>query len=738
MPRPMARRRAATGRKGRTPPPESREDHQISKGQRKERPTPSQETQNQEPSTSSQPMAPSSKPFIPSIPTGDLCSFCSKLDLSKLATLPNNRYQFHIIADVGDWYYQTQETTCPLCLILRMQKLDLSTELESRDDEVLCAADFFHLTPLAFLPHARTPGADPFCLLRIDQRFLRSLKDPGHTDALQWFRRRAQGLAVISFPGSSHSLLHFRGAPAFFDVSVAHRWLRYCEQHHGDDCSVGGRKLDFLVLIDCESQQIVHCDLKNVEYVALSYVWGSSGDSATKKARRKSRPRKLPQPVALDKLPATIHDAILVTTSLGFRYLWVDQLCIDQQDAKTKHKEIMRMGDIYKGAHVTIIAAAGEYSEYGLPGVRSSRNQQPVARLGDAKITLTQCDPHVSILGSKWSTRRWTFQEGRLSRRRLVFTDQQVYFECNTMNCWENVDVNLDNWHLGDIRKNFRSGVMSATMLGSPEYGIQALKDPYVLYLDAINNYSSRDITFEEDTLRAFQGIMDNFSQQPEVSMAQICGLPFPRLVCQHTHKSGATDTCLQKMNDWFAQSLCWGYSGLPGDSPRTSFPSWTWAGWRGQVYYYTRQIVVDDGQPWRAVSIAFLSDKNDPMEVTLADLQLPSLIPRVLRLSVFLVPPSTFKKRGADLVAGKSMNISCYMESYVRRAVEEYTMGEGGWRVVYVNNHKGDCHCLVLKPADNGYFTRLGRLSFLPLYEKDFREELLGYDWEPVTFDII
>jgi len=47
--------------------------------------------------------------------------------------------------------------------------------------------------------------------------------------------------------------------------------------------------------------------------------------------------------------------------------------------------------------------------------------------------------PHTAIPKTTWSTRAWTLQEAFLSRRRLVFTRDQTYFECASMNCCESL-----------------------------------------------------------------------------------------------------------------------------------------------------------------------------------------------------------------------------------------------------------------------------------------------------------
>jgi NADH:ubiquinone oxidoreductase subunit 4 (subunit M) len=69
------------------------------------------------------------------------------------------------------------------------------------------------------------------------------------------------------------------------------------------------------------------------------------------------------------QLPNTIKDAIAVTQQLGFRYLWIDRYCIDQQNQTHAMQQIEQMGSIYKYSEITIIAACGIDPSYGLPGI---------------------------------------------------------------------------------------------------------------------------------------------------------------------------------------------------------------------------------------------------------------------------------------------------------------------------------------------------------------------------------
>jgi hypothetical protein len=115
----------------------------------------------------------------------------------------------------------------------------------------------------------------------------------------------------------------------------------------------------------------------------------------------------------------------------------VDRHCINQLDYDEKEQQIRQMHHIYQQAFITIIAAAGESAEAGLAGIHETpRKQQPSVEIDDLSIINTPVrHPKHTIPKSTWTTRAWTFQEAILFRRRLVFTAEHMYFECEEMHC---------------------------------------------------------------------------------------------------------------------------------------------------------------------------------------------------------------------------------------------------------------------------------------------------------------
>ena len=118
------------------------------------------------------------------------------------------------------------------------------------------------------------------------------------------------------------------------NAKLIRAWLHQCESNHGKDCTPslrlsaeGDRELTFMVdviqscLVDTPSR---------CRYVALSYVWGTAPVFThllknTQDLRKTSSLRSLP-------IPLTIRDAITLVHAIGERYLWVDSLCIIQDE----------------------------------------------------------------------------------------------------------------------------------------------------------------------------------------------------------------------------------------------------------------------------------------------------------------------------------------------------------------------------------------------------------------------
>lgn len=330
--------------------------------------------------------------------------------------------------------------------------------------------------------------------------------------------------------------------------------LKECREEH-EECrrKRGGnvRRVPGMRLIDCRTRTIVPAPEGDVSYAALSYVWGTPGDV-------EDCYEMLP-----DNLPNTISDAILVARKLRMRYLWIDRYCIRQREPQTKeekdekHGQIARMHHIYGGSSITIIAAAGHGPDHGLPGVSTRRRAPPIVRLPNRTLFATLPDPKLLVDNSAWSKRGWTFQEGLLARRRLVFTDQQIYFECGETGdaeAWE--ECHEENmFHFFDVNRN------------TPLYPYFALGNGGDASIwPKIDEYIKLTLgNPQKDILNGILGVLTHY--EGLTSMRHIAGLPL--LPWTSTDISWAEEV---------AYALSWECDD-PGKR-RPGFPTWSWTGW--------------------------------------------------------------------------------------------------------------------------------------------------------------
>ena len=176
-------------------------------------------------------------------------------------------------------------------------------------------------------------------------------------------------------------------------------------------------------------------------YLALSYCWGSKQSYVLTTKNLKSLMRELD----MKMLPQTILDAIEVTKNLGFEYLWVDALCILQDSTQGAARQDMdqvlaMMGQIYMNATMTIFAACAPSATNGFlkdrPRSRQSHFDVP-CRLSPEQFVAVHIQEH-NMYDDKIepiNTRAWTFQEGLLSPRLLIYASHTLQWQCRTLTC---------------------------------------------------------------------------------------------------------------------------------------------------------------------------------------------------------------------------------------------------------------------------------------------------------------
>ncbi|KAF2115799.1 heterokaryon incompatibility protein-domain-containing protein [Lophiotrema nucula] len=405
---------------------------------------------------------------------------------------------------------------------------------------------------------------------RFQRRLLRGTAESGNSDIL-WILtdRKPDDKEVLAEYAQSQS--------ECVDFDMIKSWASTCDDEHDENCKpTSTASIKQLKVIDCVERVIVAAPT-DCEYVALSYVWGQSKaiqDDETEES---------------DSLPLTILDAEVVTKKLGYRYLWVDRYCIDQADMQDKQVQIRQMGAIYSAAQLTIIASAGDSPEYGLPGI------DPMTRsfewlheqVGHCYIVALPIPATLAIYNSRWASRAWTYQEGYLSKRRLLLTDRQAVFLCNQDILWDGPDERSEReadskLPLGLTGDFFPHSAFSETlgMFRCMEY---------------IATYSKRTLSHDVDALDAISGILNTQPHHDGKPVFHISGVPFVAVL----HRQPGIWVAL----NWYHEQPC---------RRRSNMPSWSSLAWDRRIMwidFIPRPLVPRDCQ-------IMVRTENQPIDI--------------------------------------------------------------------------------------------------------------------------
>ena len=360
-----------------------------------------------------------------------------------------------------------------------------------------------------------------------------------------------------------------------WDVDTIAGLISECESEHGSACAVKSRLTDKheLILVDVPNKCLVKKRFSGsdqpLRYAALSYVWGNQTQFLTLKENL----AELQKPGALDQqqLQGVVVDSMAVVTKLKLQYLWVDTLCIVQDDHDNKMAQIRQMAEIYGSSWITIVALSGESSSAPLPGV-STRRPQLIEKVDVDPMTIQLSDLPTVMTGRTYEKRAWTYQERLMSRRCLYFTENQAYFECASGSVGEQIKYlpnTIDRIDVNELRALVGGPDLDAATL------LAVLDSPNIRRLSRFSaivaQYSSRLLTDPGDIANAFDGIRAVLKQR--IGWRLLLGMP-----------SGVLD--------WALLWLPWGLlNRRVRVDPQTQVsrllgPSWSWMAWEGEASY--------------------------------------------------------------------------------------------------------------------------------------------------------
>ncbi|KAF2740107.1 HET-domain-containing protein, partial [Polyplosphaeria fusca] len=254
------------------------------------------------------------------------------------------------------------------------------------------------------------------------------------------------------------------------------------------------------------------CTQEEQRYVSLSHCWGKEHIITTTMANIEDRKSV----IRLNELPQTFQDAILITRSLGERFLWIDSLCIIQDAIEDWRSESVQMCTIYQRAVVTIMAAHANGGGQGCFVSRDGLAQTPFRmkfKNADQEIMATACFLPLSRMSADVSyprplfSRAWVLQEQAISRARLIYFGEQVYWECQSARGSER---NPDGGTILSGLTNFTKATVAADdpFAGEePKDAQEFMENMHQQWCVLVENYMQRGITKTSDRLIAVDGL---------------------------------------------------------------------------------------------------------------------------------------------------------------------------------------------------------------------------------------
>lgn len=257
----------------------------------------------------------------------------------------------------------------------------------------------------------------------------------------------------------------------------------------------------------------------------------------------------------LEEMPQTFRDAVRITRRLGLKYLWIDSLCICQDDPEDWAREAGRMADVYSNAYVVIAANRSADSTGGCFHKRAPRANAllhiPIkGRKEYIHVTTLFPSDHSGSTNDSFSTeplskRGWALQERTMAQRTLHYNDRQMYFECLH-------GLEAEDGHIHKTTKNSHY-----QQFGTPESSISK-------WHSLVVEFSARKLSRGTDKLPALSGWAKKF--QKAIGADYVAGLWSNALI----------------------QGMAWRCETgrRPADLEKYTGPSWSWASYDGHMSY--------------------------------------------------------------------------------------------------------------------------------------------------------
>ncbi|KAL8692931.1 MAG: hypothetical protein Q9218_002132 [Villophora microphyllina] len=303
-------------------------------------------------------------------------------------------------------------------------------------------------------------------------------------------------------------------------TETAKRWLETCLSSHElcnpKPAALPKRLIDITPCRRRELPRVLETDAMAQDsdirssYVCLSHCWGKQPIIRTTKSSLNRHRDGIPW----QELPKTFQDAINISLDFNIDYIWIDSLCIVQDDEIDWHEQAGQMASVYQNCLFTIVAIAssdGSGGCYRTPGqdysqnlefTRSSKSGEVCSVFARKRIQHPDNEVHSGLglnIGAPLIDRAWAFQEHFLAPRLLQYTATEIMWECNEMLTCECGQVDPEQYQRKKPAYRATTSAENATILQTWRLIIRA--------------FTMRYLTYHSDRLPALSGLAKRIQQ---------------------------------------------------------------------------------------------------------------------------------------------------------------------------------------------------------------------------------
>ncbi|GKT49799.1 uncharacterized protein ColSpa_09980 [Colletotrichum spaethianum] len=348
-------------------------------------------------------------------------------------------------------------------------------------------------------------------------------------------------------------------------LSAARKLYKECKKSHAPcryarDTVLPSRVLDLGTAEAPTLKLYVNNTEEHGEYVALSYCWGGPQRGLLKRKTLSN----MEGGIQLGNLQLTVRDAITVTRRLGFRYLWIDALCIIQDCNMDKEREIANMAMIYKNAAMTIAAGTAVKAADGFLDMKATylpddkfSVPMPTGEMGTVYLRAEAHIPKHTL-----DERGWVLQEFLLSSRMLVFSEYELLWQCKEVELRSVMENGLEYLQPQESLPWTVFDEDTESLFGNED-----MEKRYI-WKTIVQQYTLRQLGFKDDRLNALTGITRELET-----------------LWRDTNAFGL-------WMKWFVELLAWSKRGFDSDEGvretkrEGRAPSWSWASVNGRIRF--------------------------------------------------------------------------------------------------------------------------------------------------------